>query len=451
MQTPIDRTRLESLAHQETERFISANPTSRQLAQAARPHLLSGVPMHWMTDWGTPFPLFVDHARGVHFTDVDGHRYLDFCLGDTGAMFGHSPGPVAALVRELAERGYTTMLPTGNAARVGALLAERFGLPVWQFTTTATDANRSVLRWARALSGRSRILVFDGCYHGTVDDTFVRLTDRETRHRPGLVGQVHDLTLHTRVVPFNDLSAVEAALADRTVACVITEPALTNIGMVLPDPGFIEGVRALTCETGTYLVLDETHTISAGYHGWSGALGVVPDFLTLGKPVAGGLPAAVYGMSREVAKAAEAYLATKETGHSGMGTTLSANMFTMAAIRANLEQVMTRDAYWHMTATAAYLAERLEALFARLALPWCVTQIGARCEFQYCPVRPRTGVEAEAAMDDTLEGALHLYLLNRGILITPFHNMTLCCPETTHAHVDTLVDTLAEALEGLIA
>ncbi|MDN0073808.1 aspartate aminotransferase family protein [Crenobacter sp. SG2303] len=445
----IDRERLAALARREAERFTTTHPKSAELASQARPHLLSGVPMHWMSDWGTPFSLFVSSAAGNRLVDVDGHEYLDFCLGDTGAMFGHSPAPVAAAIAQHATGGYTTMLPSPDAARVGALLAERFGLPVWQVCTSATDANRFVIRWARALTDRDKILVFDGCYHGTADDTLVRLHGGDTVPRPGLVGQVNDLAAHTVVAEFNDLAGVEALLARGDVAAVLTEPALTNIGMVLPEPGFIEGLRALTERYDTLLILDETHTISAGWGGWSGELRVVPDLLTLGKPVAGGLPAAVFGMSRAVAERAEAFLAQKEAGHSGMGTTLSANLFTLAAMRANLESVMTPNAYATMQDTAAYLAERLTALFDQHRLPWCVTQIGARCEFQFCAERPRTGREAEAAMDHELEAALHLYLLNRGVLITPFHNMTLCAPDTRRSDVDRLVDALGEALVEL--
>jgi len=445
----LDRERLAAFARREAERFAATHPKSAELASQARPHLLSGVPMHWMSDWGTPFPLFVSNASGNRLVDVDGHEYLDFCLGDTGAMFGHSPAPVAAAIAQHAAGGYTTMLPSPDAARVGALLAERFGLPVWQVCTSATDANRFVIRWARALTGRDKILVFDGCYHGTADDTLVRLHDGGTVARPGLVGQVYDPAAHTVVAEFNDLTGVEALLAQGDVAAVLTEPALTNIGMVLPEPGFIEGLRELTERHGSLLILDETHTISAGWGGWSGELRVVPDLLTLGKPVAGGLPAAVFGMSRAVAERAEAFLAQKEAGHSGMGTTLSANLFTLAAMRANLELVMTPNAYATMQDTAAYLAERLTALFGLRRLPWCVTQIGARCEFQFCAERPRTGREAEAAMNHELEAALHLYLLNRGVLITPFHNMTLCAPDTRRSDVDRLVDTLAEALAEL--
>lgn len=447
---------VEALSARERQRFLERNPQSVALAARARHSLFGGVPMHWMSDWSTPVPLFVERARGARFFDVDGHEYVDFCLGDTGSMFGHSPAPVAAALAEQAGNGLTTMLPGEDAVLCGELLAERFGLPYWQVATTATDANRFVLRWARAITGRKVILVFDGCYHGTVDEAMVRAKGGHTVHRPGLIGQARNLTQHSRVVPFNDLAALEAALAPGDVAAVLCEPALTNIGMVLPQPGFMARLRELTRQAGTLLIVDETHTISTGPGGCTRAWSLEPDFLTLGKPVAGGVPCSVYGCTAEMARAMQ--LARQHAselshghGHSGMGTTLSANALAMHCMRANLEQVMTPAAYEHMLWLAARLAEGFRTLIARHRLPWSVTELGARCEFQFCATPPQTGAEAEAAFHDSLQMALHLYLINRGILITPFHNMTLCCPETTAADVDRLLATLDEGLSELLA
>ncbi len=440
----------------ERERFLANNPTSAALAERARHSLFGGVPMHWMSDWSTPVPLFLASAQGARFHDVDGHEYVDFCLGDTGSMFGHSPAPVARAIAEQAGNGLTTMLPGEDAVVCGELLAARFGLPYWQVAATATDANRYVIRWARAITGRKVLLVFDGCYHGTVDDVMVRWRDGVTTHRPGLIGQARNLAKTSRAVPFNDLAALEAALASRDVAALIMEPAMTNIGMVLPEPGFLEKVRELTRAYGTLLIIDETHTISTGPGGCTRAWHLEPDFLTLGKPVAGGVPASVYGCTAEMAQAMQlarqhASEMTHGHGHSGMGTTLSANALAMHCMRANLEQVMTDAAYAHMLALAARLAEGLRRLIARHALAWSVTELGARCEFQFCPQPPKNGAEAEAAFHDSLQMALHLYLINRGILITPFHNMTLCCPDTRDADVDRLLETLDQALGELLA
>lgn len=447
---------VEVLSGRERQRFLERNPNSVALAERARHSLFGGVPMHWMSDWSTPVPLFVERAQGARFFDVDGHDYVDFCLGDTGSMFGHSPAPVAAALAEQAGNGLTTMLPGEDAVVCGELLAERFGLPYWQVATTATDANRFVLRWARAITGRKVILVFDGCYHGTVDEAMVRARDGHTVHRPGLIGQARNLTQHSRVVPFNDLAALEAALAPGDVAAVLCEPALTNIGMVLPQPGFMARLRELTRQVGTLLVIDETHTISTGPGGCTRAWNLEPDFLTLGKPIAGGVPCSVYGCTAAMAQAMQvarqhASELNHGHGHSGMGTTLSANALAMHCMRANLEQVMTAAAYEHMLALAARLAAGLRTLIDRHGLPWSVTELGARCEFQFCTTPPQDGAAAEAAFHDSLQMALHLYLINRGILITPFHNMTLCCPDTSAADVDRLLATLDEALSELLA
>ncbi len=445
-----------TLANRERERFLASHPKSVAEAERARRSLFGGVPMHWMSDWSTPVPLFVDSASGAHFRDIDGHDYADFCLGDSAAMFGHSPAPIARALAEQASRGLSSMLPSEDAVACGELLTQRFGLPFWQVTTTASDANRFVLRWVRAITGRKVILVFDGCYHGAVDETMVRGREGHTIHRAGLIGQARNLTQHTRVVPFNDLAALEAALARQDIAAVLCEPAMTNIGMVMPDPGFLQQVREATRRHGALLVLDETHTLSAGPGGCTRAWNLEPDFLTVGKAVAGGVSCAVYGCSAEMSRAMRlvrehASEMIHGHGHSGMGTTLSGNALALHCLRANLEEVASDAAYAHMLARAGQLAEGLRALFARLDLGWTVTQLGARCEFQFCARAPRNGVEAEAAFHDSLEHVLHLYLINRGLLITPFHNMLLCSPQTRSEDVERLLEVLAEGLGELLA
>jgi len=431
--------RAQRVLAREREAFIAARPKSRALSAQAAQHLLFGVPLHWMNDWSTPFSLYVDAARGATFTDVDGHRYADFCLGDTGAMFGHAPQPVARTLAAQAQRGFTTMLPGEDAVAVGEALAQRFGLPYWQFAMTASDANRFAVRWARAATGRRTIVVFNGCYHGTVDDVFVDLVDGQPTQRASLLGQVHDLLPTTRVVEFNDLEALERALADNEVACVLAEPAMTNVGMVLPEPGFWREAQALMKRHGTLLLIDETHTISSGPRGYAREHDIEADLFVLGKPVGGGVPCAVYGFSAEFAARAQQAKHDAPPGHSGIGTTLTANALSMSAMRATLGEVMTEAAYAHMFALAGRLANGLAATIERHALPWCVTRVGARTEFQFCSAPPRNGSEARAAMDDELEHLVHLYLLNRGVLITPFHNMMLVCPETTEADVDRLL------------
>lgn len=442
----LDWPRAQAFLAQERARFTNAHPRSAALAARARDHLLFGVPLHWMNDWGTPFALHVDHASGAQVTDVDGHTLVDFCLGDTGAMFGHSPAPVAAAVARQATRGFTTMLATEDAAVVGEQLAQRFGLPVWQFAMSATDANRYIVRWLRAATGRQKILVFNGCYHGTIEDVFVDLVDGRPVQRDSLLGQVHNLLDTTVVVEFNDLAALDAALADGDVACVLAEPVMTNIGMVLPEPGYWAEAQQIIRRHGTLLVMDETHTISTGPGGYARAQGIAPDALVLGKPVGGGVPCAVYGMSAELAARAERAKREAPPGHSGIGTTLTGNMLAMAAMRAALTEVMTPAAYGHMLALAQRLAAGLREVIARHGLPWCVTQVGARTEFQFCPTPPRNGSEADRILDGELEHLIHLGLLNRGVMITPFHNMMLVCPQTTDEHVAQLIGALDEAL-----
>lgn len=441
---------IQALMASERARFVSAHPDAAIRAGNGLPGFYQGVPMHWMRDWPMPFPMLVTGAHGATLTDSDGHVLADFCLGDTGSMFGHSPEPVRQALIAQAGRGLTYMLPTDDTLAVGALLRGRFGLPHWQVATTATDANRFSLRVARAVTGRGRILVFNGCYHGAVDETFVRLIDGAPVNRPGLLGQFTDLTEGTRVVEFNDLPALEAALSDRTVACVITEPVLTNCCMVLPDPRFHEALRRLTRETGTLLLIDETHTISTGPGGYTRAYGLEPDMFVLGKPVAGGVAASVWGFTDEVARRLDAVRAVTPSGHSGMGTTLSANALALACMRATLEQVMTDAAYAHMEALAGHLANGLSGVIDRLGLHWHVVRVGARVEFICAPGPLRNGTEAEAAHTGPLEQAIHLALLNRGVLIAPFHNMMLVCPATTEEQVDRLITAFAE-VAGILA
>ena len=430
----------------ERQRYLQLHPKSVELGKQAAQYFLYGVPMHWMNDWGTPAPLFVRQAHGAHFICADQIEYVDFCLGDTGAMFGHSPEPVSLALEQQARRGYTTMLPDMITPQVGAALADQFGLPIWQITTTATDANRFVLRWARAVTGRKKLLVFDGCYHGTVDDTLVDVEDGRTISRTSLLGQTIDLGIHTVAVDFNDLVAVERELASGNFACLLTEPALTNCGMVPAQPGFISSLRELTRRYGTLLALDETHTISSGRGGWARNNGISPDFIVVGKPIAGGLPAAAYGFSDELAARMQAVKDAAPAGHSGIGTTLSGNMMSMTAILATLTEVATPAAYTHMLELADELEDGLNATLQHHALRWCITRIGARLELQFCSTPPLNAREARISQTDELEQAIHLFLLNRGVLLTPFHNMMLVCPATSRTDIRKLLDVFDDCL-----
>jgi glutamate-1-semialdehyde 2,1-aminomutase len=383
--------------------------------------------------------------------DVDGREYVDFCLGDTGAMSGHGPEPTLHAIEEQARRGITLMLPTEDAAAVSADLATRFGLPVWQFAVTATDANRFAIRLARHVTGRPYVAVFNWCYHGTVDETFATLTAAGVGPRRGNLGPPVDPRMTTKVVEFNDLDALERALAAGDVACVLTEPALTNIGIVHPEPGFHEGLRDLTRATGTVLVIDETHTICCGPGGFTAAHGLEPDMLTIGKPIAGGVPAAAYGFTGALAERVEASIELEDVDVGGVGGTLAANALSLAAMRATLGEVLTEEAFARMIPLAERWTEGVEAGIAASGLPWHVTRLGCRAEYLFGPARPRNGTEAHAAGDFALERYMHLHALNRGLLLTPFHNMALMSPATTEADVDRHTEVFREAVLELVS
>lgn len=431
----------------ERVRFLAEHPRSVAMAKAAAAVWRGGAPMHWMNDWASPSPIFAAQGVGAQVTDVDGLLYDDFCLGDTPAMFGHGDASVAAAVADQARRGAGFMLPTPSAVIVGKLLSERFGLPLWQAATTASDANRAAIRWARAVTQRPVIVVFDGCYHGMVEDAFVGLSDGVAAMRPGLLGQVRDLTATTRVVPFNDLEALEAALAPGDVAAVLAEPAMTNCGMILPDPGFHEALRRLTRAAGALLVLDETHTISTGPGGYSRAHGLEPDIFVLGKAIAGGVPAAVWGVTAELSARMDEAQARIGPGQSGVGTTLSGAALAMAAMRAMLSEVMTDAAYARMLAAAARLVVGLEDVIAVRGLPWSVVHVGARVELVFASDPPKDAAAMRKTLDPAALEALHLWLINRGVLIAPFHTMMLVSPVTDDAAIDRLV----AAVDGFAA
>lgn len=443
---------LAELQAREEARFVETHPRSRELAERARSSLFEGVPMHWMRKWPGGFPVFVEEARGAHFVDVDGIEYVDFCLGDTGAMTGHAPVPTLKALTEQSAKGITLMLPSEDALWVADELTRRFGVSCWQFALTATDANRFTIRLARHLTDRSTILVFNWCYHGTVDETFATLgDDGVVRARAGNLGPPVDPAVTTRVVEFNDLAALERELAGGDVALVLTEPALTNIGIVHPEPGFHDGLRELTRRHGTLLAIDETHTICCGPGGYTHAHGLEPDVVTIGKPIAGGIPAAAYGFSEEVASRLAGRIELEDVDVGGVGGTLAANALSLAAMRATLGEVLTADAFQRMIPLATRWTAGVEAGIAESGLPWHVTQLGCRAEYLFGPDWPRTGGEAHAASDFELERYMHLFALNRGILLTPFHNMALMSPATTEADVDRHTEVFREAVSELAA
>jgi glutamate-1-semialdehyde 2,1-aminomutase len=442
--------RAATLLSGEQQIFLRRRPRSAGAYSRRAGGLIDNVPLHWMLDWPTPMPLIVAQASGATLTDIDGNSVVDFCLGDTGAMFGHGPAPILRALAGTAERGLTTMLPSSDAEVVGRLLSQKFPMPYWQIASTASDANRFAIRVARAVTNRRKVLVFDGCYHGAVDDTLVDLVDGRTVSRKSLVGQVIDADQTTVAVPFNDEPALSAALAVKNIACVLAEPVMTNCGMILPQPGFHAALRELARATGTLLLLDETHTISTGLGGYTTVHGLEPDIFVLGKPVGGGVPVSIWGLTADVAERFAIALRLRNShGHSGIGTTLSGSALQLACLRACLEEVMTPAAYATMQAGAERIESGFTAAIEAADLPWHVGRVGARIEVVFCGKPVRNATEARAAANPGIERFLHLALLNRGFLLAPFHNMVLVSPETTAADCDGLVATYRDILRQL--
>ena len=451
MSHAVDPERRAALYDEESRQFAERRPASRRLHERAVAHLPGGVPMSWMVKWAGPYPVYVQSAQGAHFTCVDGIDHVDLCLGDTGAMCGHSPAPTVAAVREQAARGITSMLPTPDAALAAEELTRRFGVPQWQFTLSATDSNRHVIRYARHVTGRPKVLVVDYCYHGTVDETFATLDPQgRVTARRGNLGPPVPLDLTTVVVPFNDVEALERALAREDVACALLEPAMTNIGIVLPVPGYHEALRDLTRRHGTLLVIDETHTLCAGPGGCTAAWGLQPDVVVVGKTIGGGIPTGAFGFTEELAGRIARSIPEEDIDVGGIGGTLAGNALSMAAVRATLTEVLTDEAFARMEGLAVRWTEGVQQVIDTSGAPWHVTRLGCRAEYAFSPGEPLTGAEAAEADDFALQQYLHLQALNRGVLLTPFHNMALMCPATTAEDVDAHSAAFAEAAAALI-
>lgn len=449
----IDRTKLSELLKRERAEYEKRNPKSKALYQDAT-NLYGGVPMTWMNKWSGGFPLYLETAHGNTITTVDGHTYIDFALGDTGAMAGHSPeaSTKAVAQRIIDSGGITTMLPTDDAQWVGKELTRRFGMPLWSFTLTATDANRWAIRLARLATGKSKILVFAYCYHGSVDEAFaVPGPDGKAIARPGNVAPPVPIDQTTRVVEFNDLAAVERELKNGDVAAILTEPALTNIGIVLPQPGFLEGLRDLATKYGALLMIDETHTFSAGYGGMTKRDGLKPDIFIIGKSIGAGIPSGAYGITHEVAKAIAEHPEADLVDVGGVGGTLAGNSLSMAAMRATLGEVLTESAFVEMEKLCTRYTEQVQSVLDKYDVPWSISQIGARAEYRFARPAPVNGSESAAASDDELDEFMHLYMCNRGVLMTPFHNMALMCPTTKVEEVDKHGELFEAAIAELVS
>ena len=446
----IDRSRFKELIAKDQRQFVKEHPKSEALYERAKPVLLCGVPMNWMSLWAGEFPIFVKEARGAKIYDVDGHEYTDFCLGDTGAMFGHSPKAIVDAVTKQVRKGITMMLPTEDSIWVGEELKRRFKLPQWQIVMTATDANRYAIRLAREATKRTKILCINGCYHGTVDETIATLDkDGKVVPRPGNKGAPVPPSMTTKVVEFNDIPAVEKALKPRDIACFMLEPAMTNHGLILPDDGYLDAVRRLTRKYGTFLLIDETHTLSCGTGGYTKAFGLEPDIITMGKPLAGGVPVAAYGISQDVLSGVKKSLQLDDD-EMGIGGTLSGNALAVAATKATLQKVFTEENFRKMMPLAERFYDGIDNVIKSCNLPWCVTRLGVRIEYMFTPKRPRNGSQVDAIEDPDLDQLMHLMAINRRILLTPFHMMALISPSTTRKDVDRHTEVFSESVAELI-
>lgn len=449
----IDRDVLAKLFDRERAQFLAMHPKSAA-AYASAEHLFGRVPMTWMNKKAGGFPIYFDRAQGNRVWDIDGNEYIDFALGDTGAMAGHSaPAVVEAIVNQVQNKGgLTTMLPTQDAEWVGANLTERFGMAKWSFSLTATDANRWAIRLVRAITGKPKILVNSYCYHGSVDESLIVVgPDGEGMSRPGNVGSPVDVTVTSRVAEFNDLAGLERQLAHGDVAAVLMEPAMTNVGMVLPEPGYLAGVRELTRKYDALLIIDETHTFSAGWGGMTTRDHLEPDVFIIGKAIAGGIPTGTYGLSADLAARVLERTDLDLVDMGGVGGTLAGNPLQVAAMRATLEQVLTKDAFAKMIELCDYYTAGVQSLFDKYDLPWSINQLGTRAEYRFAKPYPKNGTDAYNSADPELEDFLHLYLVNRGIMLTPFHNMALMCPTTSRADIDSHQEVFEAAIQELLA
>jgi len=448
----INRDKIKIQYAKEMKTFEEKHPKSKEIFERAKGSLLQGVPMNWMVKWAGSYPVCVANAKGAHFQDVDGNDYLDLCLGDTGSMIGHATEPAVRAITEYVKQGVTFMLPTEDAAWNGEELQRRFGMKYWQFSTSATDANRFVLRLARQVTKRPLIVAYNWCYHGTVDETVAVMDEHTGRTiaKPGNLGPQVDPGLTTRIIEWNDIPALEEALKDGQVAAVLAEPVMTNCGIVHPEPGYHDALRALTKKYGTLLIIDETHTICTGVGGCTKAYNLKPDMVVVGKTIAAGIPAAAYGFTEELGQRVVAEIPKEVCDIGGIGGTLAANALTMHAMKATLSEVLTEDFYARNIPLATRFNAGIQSVISEFNLPWNTTQLGCRCEYWFRKEPAKNGGEAEAAVDFELDQYMHLASLNRGILMTPFHNMALICAATTEADIDKHTAVFREIVKNIL-
>jgi len=432
--------------------FEKIHPESGELFEKAQNSLLQGVPMNWMIKWAGSYPVFVADAKGQYFRDVDGNEYLDLCLGDTGSMIGHAPDAAVNAITEYAKQGTTFMLPTEDALWVGEELNRRFGMKYWQFATSATDANRFVLRLAREVTKRPKIIAYNWCYHGSVDETVAVIDEKtgKTVAKPGSLGPQVDPDLTSKIIEWNDIEALENALKDEDVAAVLAEPVMTNCGIVHPDPGYHDKLRELTKKYGTLLIIDETHTLCAGIGGCTKEYDLKPDMVVLGKTIAAGIPTGAFGFTEELGRKVADSIPYELCDIGGIGGTLAGNALAMHTMKAVLKDVLTEEFFEKNIPLATRFNEGVQEVISKFDLPWNTTQLGCRTEYWFRKEPAKNGGEAEAAVDFELDQYMHLASLNRGILMTPFHNMALISASTTEEDIDRHTAVFEEIVSNIL-
>ena len=414
----IDPGRVKALERAENARFAAERPRSLALLQRGGESMPRGVPMSWMDDLYEHAPVWVTEGQGAYFTDVDGHRYLDMYIADASGFCGHAPPPVVEAVSRRIARGSQFLLPSELAIAVAEHLVVRYRMPKWQFTSSATQANVEVIRLAREMTDRETILVFDGKYHGELDATLVILEDgRVVPESRGLPDWVSG---KTRVISFNDVDALRAALAPADVAAVLAEPAMTNAGFLLPHEGYHDSLRELTRESGTLLALDETHSLITSYGGLCGRWDLEPDFLTVGKSIAAGVPLAAYGMSDAIGALIAPPAQSRNVSGAfvdevATGGTLFANALSMAAGHAALTEILTEEAFDRTAALGERMADGLRGAIEAEGLGWSVVQVGGHAFYFFCPEPPADAAGSRAADDPDLRALMRVFMANRQV------------------------------------
>jgi glutamate-1-semialdehyde 2,1-aminomutase len=446
----VDAGRVAALKEREDAAFAAARPRGLAMWAAGRDVMPNGVPMSWLrTSYDHP-PLFIESAAGSRLRDVDGHEYADFNIADMSMFTGYGPAPVVDAVARQVAAGSQYLLPTEDSVWVAGELGRRYGLPLWQFTLAATSANTEVIRVARSITGRERVLFFDGKYHGHFDDVLVELDDG--RLVPEEDGLPQDVTARTVVVPFNDLDALERALSGRDVAVVVTEPVLTNnVGLLMPDDGFHKSLREVTRGTGTLLAYDETHTQVVGPGGLTRLWALEPDFVTVGKSIAAGIPLGAYGMTPEVAEVLQRPGGRDEDKPQvAVGGTLFGNPVSMAAARATMGEVLTDDAYAHSQRLGARLADGLSRIVADSGVTWTTHRFWPRSGLSFSPQPPRTAAEALETFDVPLRRLMRIYLANRGVWDAIVGAGPTCSVAATDEDVDAYLGAFADLMHELV-